>query len=319
MNVLITSAGRRTSLLMAFKKAVLQRNGTVLAGDIDGLAPSLFMADDVIRLPRVTEKFYVDCLLELVKKKSIKLIVPTIDTELPILAAKKKDFNKLGCMLATSDLNMINICQDKWQTVCNFSRIGIRVPASWLPYKYDDAPEEVFIKPRNGSASINTFRTTKKELAQMITRVPNAIIQEYLPFSEVTIDALFDFSGNIIHYVPRRRIRTIGGESIQGVTISDDSNRTFLLELFKQISLLGGRGPVTVQVFLGPEGPILSEINPRFGGGFPLGLAAGGNYPEWLLQMIEGRKVESKIGEYQTGLYMTRYYSEIITETPFWR
>ncbi len=318
MNVLITSAGRRTSLLIAFKKALLQRNGKVLAGDIDGLAPSLFMADEVIRLPRVTENSYVDYLLELVKKKNLKLIVPTIDTELPILAANKKDFNELGCMLATSDLNMVNISQDKWQTVCTFYAVGIQVPASWLPHKYDDAPEDLFIKPRNGSASINAFRTTKNDLSQIIPKVPNPIIQEHLPYDEITIDALLDFSGNLIHYVPRRRIRTIGGESIQGVTISDDSNRTFLLELFKQISLLGGRGPVTVQVFLGPEGPILSEINPRFGGGFPLGLAAGGNYPEWLLQMIEGRKVESRIGEYQTGLYMTRYYSEIITENPFW-
>jgi len=303
---------------MAFKKAVQKKNGKVFAGDIDGLAPSLYVADEAIKLPRITDDSYIDFLLNLVAEKGIKLIVPTIDTELPMLAANNTSFLELGCMVATSDIGFVKVCQDKWVTVEYFSKAGIRVPTSWLPDNYEGVPNEIFIKPRNGSASINTFKTAKQELQQIISRVPNAIIQEYLPYDEITVDALMDFSGNLIHYVPRIRIRTVGGESIQGCTVSDLALRPFLLKLFDQIKNLGGKGPATVQIFLSPEGPILSEINPRFGGGFPLGLAAGGNYPEWLVRMVEGKTVESMVGQYQVGLYMTRYYSEIITETPFW-
>jgi len=318
MNVLITSAGRRTSLLQAFKKATASRSGKLWASDIDGIAPTLYMADEAIRSPRVSDESYIEFLLALVEKNNIRLIVPTIDTELPKLSQNEKLFNDIGCILATSDFNLVDICQDKWKTVQVFSNMGIRVPESWLPEKYDNTPEILFVKPRNGSASVNTHKVTKNQLPNILQQVPDAIIQEYLPYDEITVDALMDFSGNLVHYVLRKRIRTIGGESIQGITISDELYRPFLINLFNQIGLLGGRGPLTVQLFLGKEGPILSEINPRFGGGFPLGLAAGGIYPEWLLQMIEGQTVSSRVGEYKTGIYMTRYYSEIITDHPLW-
>jgi carbamoyl-phosphate synthase large subunit len=149
--------------------------------------------------------------------------------------------------------------------------------------------------------------------------VPHPIIQEEIVAPEVTIDALLDLSGRPIHYVPRLRIRALAGESIQGVTIADDELRAWILSVLNVVSSLGGRGPVTLQAFLTPEGPVFSEINPRFGGGFPLTLQAGGRYPEWILTMLEGGELATRIGEYQRDLYMTRSYTEIFTEEPLWR
>lgn len=316
MNILLTSAGRRTSLLKAFKAECHKIGGKVFAGDIDGLAPALFLADYPINLPKITEEEFIPNLLELVEINGIKLLVPTIDYELPIFAAWQGEFEKHNCQVLISAPELIEICADKWQTINVFRAKGFAVPRSWLPDQLDftKLPESIFIKPRTGSASQHTFAVTKQELKQIIPFVPNPIIQEHIKAKEITVDALLDFSGRLIHYVPRLRIRAIGGESIQGVTISDDPIRDWLIEILVEIGKLGGRGPITLQAFLTEGDPVLSEINPRFGGGIPLTLAAGGDYPAWIMAMAAGREVSPKLGKYKRGLYMTRHYVEIFPE-----
>lgn len=320
MNVLITSAGRRTSLLRAFQEAAHRRGGKVLAGDVDGLAPALYLADIAIRLPRVTDEAYVPTLLELVNRHSIRLVVPTIDTELPVLAAAAHEFAAQGCVVMTSAPQLVRVSGDKWATVQDFGARGIRVPRSWLPDQIDSQslPDHLFVKPRDGSASQHAQAVSRSQLPYVLSRVPNPIIQEEIGAPELTVDALLDLHGRLIHYVPRLRLRTMAGESIQGVTVPDTDIRVWLTQVFEHIGDLGGRGPITLQAFLTPDGPTLLEINPRFGGGFPLTYAAGGLYPEWILQMLEGHVVAPRLGEYKVNLHMTRYYVEIFTESPLW-
>ena len=149
--------------------------------------------------------------------------------------------------------------------------------------------------------------------------VPDAIVQEVLRGPEITIDALLDLEGRPIHFVPRLRIRTLGGESVQGVTLDHDpSLEEWIERVLQRCSELGAIGPLTIQAFLEPDGPVLSEINPRFGGGFPLALVAGGDYPKWLLDMVEGTPVPPRLREYQAGLYMTRYNVEQFIRQPKW-
>lgn len=140
------------------------------------------------------------------------------------------------------------------------------------------------------------------------------IVQEVVLGREITVDVLLDFEGNLIHYVPRVRIRTLGGESIQGETISHEAYKEFIEIICNEIKMLGAIGPITLQFFENEMGFFLIEINPRFGGGFPLSLKAGGAYSEWILQMIEGVRVEPRIGEYRVGLCMSRYNTEVYFE-----
>lgn len=320
MNVLITCSGRRTSLLRAFKKAVTKRDGKVIAADADPMAPTLYLADEGVQLPLVSSPSYLDQLVKVVKSYRIGLLVPTIDTELPLLASSREAFLKIGCVPLISKPPLVHVAGDKWEMVQAFVERGIKTPRSWLPngFSLRELPEEVFVKPREGSASRHTYRVPRQDLERILPLVPNPIIQEYIPCPEITVDALLDLEGRVIHYVPRRRIKTIGGESIQGVTLPDDDIKAWLLRVLSIVAELGGRGPITVQAFVSSEGPILSEINPRFGGGFPLTLAAGGDYPEWIMQILEGRYVEPRIGQYRKHLYMTRYYVEMILDHLLW-
>ena len=320
MNVLVTSAGRRVSLVQAFAEAVKARGGQVFAGDASGLAPALYKADGAFRLPPVRSEAYIPELLSLVQAHDLGLIVPTIDTELEVLADNIETFADAGCKVLVSSPAFVALSGDKWLTQRAFAEHDVDVPQGWTVAELTGAelPEQLFVKPRDGSSSRDIYRATPETLTSILARVPNAIVQEELTGPEITIDALIDFDGRPLHYVPRIRIRTLAGESIQGVTIADDDLRGWLERLLGVAAELGARGPITLQAFLTGRGPVLIEVNPRFGGGFPLAYAAGGHYPEWLLALLSGEAVAPRLGAYTVGLYMTRYNVEHFTTEPLW-
>lgn len=320
MNVMVTSAGRRVSLVNAFKQAAASCGGKVFAGDMSALAPALYMVENAFALPAVRSEAYIPRLLELTEAHDLKLIVPTIDTELPTLAENLDNFAALGCLALVSSPEFVALSGDKSLTQEAFAGKGIDVPRGWLPEGLAgaDLPERLFVKPRDGSASRDIYRATPETLAEILPRVDNAIIQEELLGPEITIDAMLDFSGNPLHYVPRTRIRTLAGESIQGVTLADDDLKEWLVQVLAAAGELGAVGPITLQAFLTERGPVLIEVNPRFGGGFPLAYQAGGSYPDWLLAHLRGEALSPRLGAYQVGLYMTRYNTEYFTTRPLW-
>lgn len=319
--VLLTSAGRRVSLLRAFAHRVRGEGGVVLAGDIDRLAPALFHADSAVRLPRLSDPTFPAFLTDVVERHAVDLVVPTIDTELPILAAQAKDLEELGCWAVVSGADFVALCSDKARFSAEFAELGFAVPTTWLPSSLpslSELPEHLFVKPRAGSAGIGAGPLTRAELSRSRPQTDDVVIQERLRGEEITIDAFLDRSGTAIHYVPRARIRVIGGESVQGVTLPDAQTGPWIRSLLEAAGSLGARGPVTFQAFLTERGPVLLECNPRFGGGFPLGLAAGAHYPDWLVDISQGHAVRPRLGEYEVGVSMTRYYEEtFVRETPW--
>lgn len=316
MNVLLTSAGRRTSLLKAFQGAARSRNGFVWASDADPLAAALQVAHEGIILPRIDESNYLSTILECVRTNNIELIVPTIDPGLLPLAKAREKFREVGSRALVSTPSFLNLISDKWKTLEHFSKKEIRTPESWLPEhsNFDEWPDPVFVKPRRGSASKNVHCVARQEVPSILNSLDAPVLQEVIDAPEVTIDALFDFDGMLIHYVPRLRVSTRSGESVQGRTLPDAEWRSWLRPLLRELGRLGARGPLTLQAFCTEPEPTLSEVNPRFGGGFPLTHAAGGHYPDWILEMCQGNPVDPKLGRYQNGLCMTRAYTEWFVE-----
>jgi carbamoyl-phosphate synthase large subunit len=320
MNVLVTSAGRRTSLLKAFAEAVAELEGKVFAADIDGLAPALYFAHKCFRVPPVRDVGYVDALLRIVQEENVSLIVPTIDPELLPLSESAPVFASHGCHVLISLPAFVQMSHDKWLTVQELSHHRFRTPRSWLPDNLvsDEMPEQVFIKPRDGSASQHAYKVHKSHLKHYLAIVPNPIVQECLQLPEFTIDTLVDLNGKPIHYVIRQRIKTVGGESIQGVTVAPEKFHAQIVRLLQLLGEMGARGPITVQAFAKHDELIFSEINPRFGGGFPLSYAAGAKYPQWILQMLKGENPDARMGEYTVNLFMTRFYQEIFLNRTIW-
>jgi carbamoyl-phosphate synthase large subunit len=319
MNILITAAGRRTALVRAFREALNPSGGLVVAADVDPLAPALFAADAARRLPSVGDPSFADEIERIVVEERIGLVVPTIDPELVPLARLRGPLAAHGCVALVSDETLLVPAGDKLIGSQTFQRHGLRVATTWtadaLP---DDLPEQLFVKPRKGNASLGASRATRDGVAEATHALDDAIVQEYIDAPEVTIDILLDLDGNPVHYVPRLRIRTLAGESIEGVTIADEELRDWMPRLLATLRALGGRGPITAQMFLTPGEPTLSEVNPRFGGGFPLADAAGGRYPAWLVARLVGAPYQLTMGDYEVGLYMTRSYSETFVRSGAW-
>jgi carbamoyl-phosphate synthase large subunit len=315
-NVLLLSAGRRVELLQAFKNEIKIRGlkSKVLATDLNPqMSAACHVADESFEMPRVTEDGYMDKLLKLCEEQSVGLVIPTIDTELLGLAQARTHFADKGIYLVISDEALVQKCRDKRQTAEMFSGLGVDTP---LILDRSQLSFPCFAKPYDGSRSIGA---TKLEDASALTQGmlvdPKLMFMEYIDrsFDEFTVDAYFDRFGALKCLVPRHRLEVRDGEVSKGVTRKNHVYH-YIADKFKRVE--GARGCLTVQLFAHPDGQRYAalEINPRFGGGYPLSYAAGAKYPGWLVdEYFLNKKVEFFDG-WESDLMMLRYDAQLIVQ-----
>jgi carbamoyl-phosphate synthase large subunit len=311
-NILFTSAGRRVSLIRCFRRALsdLGLKGTIVTADLKNNAPAAFVGDVHVLTPRVTEPDYVPALEEICRSHAIKLLIPLTDTELGTLALHKERFGNLGVKLMAGTVETNEICFDKRSTYQFFKRIGVATPQVFDPNELQRSEGLSFplmLKPATGSSSVGVTKIKNAAELEFFSKyIRNAIIQEFIVGDEYTLDILVDFQGRVRSVVPRLRIETRAGEVSKGLTVKHEGlirQGKFVAE-----SLPGAIGCVTVQAFLTPDQQItFIEINPRFGGGIPLAVQAGANFPRWIIEMCLGREPEIAIDAWQDGLAMLRY------------
>ena len=295
-NVLITSCGRRVELVKTFiqAKQSLGINGIIVGADMSNFAPALYFCDKKELVPRLNDISYVDRLIEIINTHKINLVVPTIDTELQLLADNKVKIEQTtGAKVMISSSEVIKICNDKFLTAKFFKDNGFETPYTLTQ---DDIINKrynfpLFIKPLNGSSSINAFKVNnQKELDFFIDYIEDPIVQEMITGKEYTIDAFTDFEGNILSVVPRIRIATRGGEILKGQI---DLNNAIISNVTEMLHSLKPIGHITIQGFLGEDNVFrYIEINPRFGGGAPMSIVAGANTPKYLYQLLSNQTVE---------------------------
>lgn len=315
-NILFSSAGRRVSLIQHFRKtlAAMGIAGKIITADMQKNAPASFIGDVREFVPPVTAPDYINEIMDICRKHSIKLLIPLIDTELNILAAYKKDLEALGVMVLVSSPEVNNICFDKRNTHQFFKRIGAATPEIYDPEELlaDSATNyPLFLKPANGSSSKGAMLIKNAwELKFFKDYIHDAIVQEYVTGKEYTLDILVDLQGKVRSIVPRLRIETRAGEVSKAITVKDAA----VISAGQHVAeaLPGAVGCITVQCFKTVDDDVkFIEINPRFGGGFPLSIKAGADFPRWIIEMMFG--INSKIGidEWREGVVMLRYDGEV--------
>lgn len=313
-NVLVLSAGRRVELVQAFQNAGqrLQINSKVFATDMNPrLSAACHLADGSFKVSRVTAGDYIEELLRLCTENDVGLVVPTIDTELHLLAKKIDEFSKIGVNLIISSADLIEICRDKRESNKVFGELGIDCPKI---YDLKNIVFPCFCKPYDGSCSIGAqVLHSSAMLTDELVHDEKNMFMELVDksYCEYTIDAYYDASSKLVCIVPRERIEVRGGEVSKGAT-----RKNFVYEkmLPALSNLRGARGCVTVQVFANPETEEIKglEINPRFGGGYPLADAAGAHYAEFLLrEYFMGEKI-SFFEDWEDNLLMLRYDAKVV-------
>ncbi len=304
--VLITCAGQRVDIVTAFRRA----GALVVASDLDALAPALYHSDHSALVPRVDDPGYLPALAALVAKHDVRLVVPVTDIDQSILARHRDQL--APALLLAPPFDVCATMGDKYVAHTFFEAHGIPSPRTWLPDAVPaDACYPLLVKIREGFGSRHIYRAADPdELAFFLRHTPvDSMVQEMCLGTEFSIDVFCDLGGRCLNAIPRTMIQSKGGESIKGTSIADRE----LVEHARYVAeAIGIVGPACIQCFREPDGSLpVTDVNPRFGGAFPLPLAAGSRYPELALALALGESPEPRLGEYRVGVTMTRFFSEV--------
>jgi carbamoyl-phosphate synthase large subunit len=303
--VLFTCAGQRVDVVTAFSRA----GGRTIAVDANQLAPAIYHADAHAIVPRIDDPAYISTLAALIREHDVQLVVPLTDLD-QLLLAERRD--ELGALVLLPDADVIRRTGDKYLAHVFFEERGIPSPASWLP---DQLPAELefplLVKARFGFGSRDIYRANDRRELDFFLGYSQAesFVQRMCPGEEFSIDVLCDLDCRCLNSIPRTMIESKGGESIKGMTIKDPE----LIEFGGLVAEeLGIRGPANVQCFrVAPGRHEVTDVNPRFGGAFPLPRAAGSRYPELALALARGERPEPRLGDFREGVVMTRFFSHL--------
>ncbi len=303
--VLLTGVGKRYDIVSAFAQ-----HATVIAADPNPLAPAQYAAHHRVAVPRIADPQYVPVLAELCAEHAVGAVVPLTDLDLEVLAGARRD-GRLPAFVPDPEIARATF--DKYEAHRLLGRLGLPSPPTVLPGE----PVErfpVMVKPRQGSGARSIHRADDAAAAAFFVdyiREP-AMVQQLMDGPEFSIDLLSDLDGRCLNAIPRTMLESRGGESIKGTVIDDPE----LIDLGRRtVEALGVRGPCTVQVFRDREAGLrITDVNTRFGGAFPAPMYAarpGRTYPELIVRMAAGERIEPHVGDFRAGVTFTRYFWQL--------
>lgn len=312
MNILILAAGTRNKIVQYFKRT-FDGIGTVVATDASTLGPAIYDADKYYIVPPITADGYIDRILEICEKEQINGVLSLIDPELSLLAANEDQFRRLGVTIIGSSYDLCEMALDKMQMYEWLKAHGYNCARSWMDkeefYRALQGGEvtyPVFVKPYRGSASISISKVHDRETVDLLfSHEDGLMIQEFLDGQEIGADVYIDLiSGEVVSIFTKKKIRMRAGETDKAVSFKDPS----LFELIEKfVKEAGYRGQIDIDIFKIGGGYYISEVNPRFGGGYPHAYESGCDHMKLILNNLKGTANKKNIGAYEEGIYMMKY------------
>lgn len=320
INILILSAGTRNKIVQYFKKT-LGENGKVIATDMSTIAPAIYEADKYYIVPRITEPGYIDIILDICKKENISGVLSLIDPELSLLAENEEKFKNIGTTVIGSSYELCERALDKMQMFQWLRSHGYNCAKSYVDkneffadVKTGKANYPVFVKPVRGSASIAISKVFDNETVDLLFDYSdNLMIQEYLDGQEIGADCYIDLlSGELVSVFTKKKIVMRAGETDKSVSFKDEK----LFELIKKfVNESGWRGQIDIDIFEINGEYHISEVNPRFGGGYPHAYECGADHMKLIVNNLNGIVNSDVIGNYKENVYMMKYNEIMIKES----
>ena len=312
INILILSAGTRNKIVQYFKKT-LGENGKVIATDMSTIAPAIYEADKYYIVPRITEPGYIDIILDICKKENISGVLSLIDPELSLLAENEDKFKNIGTTVIGSSYELCERALDKMQMFQWLRSHGYNCAKSYVDkneffadVKTGKANYPAFVKPVRGSASIAISKVFDNETVDLLfDHSDNLMIQEYLDGQEIGADCYIDLlSGELVSVFTKKKIVMRAGETDKSVSFKDEK----LFELIKKfVNESGWRGQIDIDIFEINGEYHISEVNPRFGGGYPHAYECGADHMKLIINNLNGIVNSDVIGNYKENVYMMKY------------
>ena len=318
MNILILSAGTRNKIVQYFKRT-FDGIGSVVATDASELAPAIYDADKYYIVPPISDPGYLETILDICKKEQINGVLSLIDPELSLLAENEEKFQAIGTTVIGSSYELCEMSLDKMQMYQWMTNHGYHCAMSWMnkdafyqAVEDGEAKYPVFVKPYKGSASIRISKAEDQETVELLFAHENDLmIQEYLDGQEIGADVYIDIiSGEVVSIFTKKKIKMRAGETDKAVSFKNPA----LFELIEQfVQKAGYRGQIDIDLFEIDGQFFISEVNPRFGGGYPHAYEAGCDHMKMILNNLNGAANEKQIGAYDEGIYMMKYNEVMIT------
>lgn len=334
MNILLTSAGRRTYMVEYFKQA-LNGNGKVFASN-SIFTYTLYQADEYVLTPNIYDDNYITFLLDFCRRKNIRAIISLFDIDLPVLAKNKHAFEKEGIKLVISDYNVTQICNDKWSTYEFLVQIGIKQTPSFI--NLADAKQAIlegfvsyplFIKPRWGMGSIGIFKVeTEEELDVLYKKLHHEIFNTYLKYEssvdeesciiiqqaikgqEFGIEVLNDLDGNYVATFAKKKVAMRSGETDIAETVDPAQFETIGKNISNHLKHVAN---LDVDCFVADNGDIyVLEMNCRFGGQYPFTHNAGVNIPLQIVKWLSGQPTDSLLVSQKIGVRSCKELTPVI-------
>ncbi len=312
VNILILSSGTRNKVVQYFKKEMA---GKVLATDCSNLGPAVYDADEARIVPRIDAPGYIDEILSICKRDNINGIFSLIDPELSLIAQNAERFEAIGVTPIVSSYELCETSLDKFRMYDMLCKLGIPTGRCYPSIDIFEASRQagevdypVFVKPQKGSASININEVRSKEmLTALFHDYDGLMIQEYMRGQEYGADVYIDLiSGKCVSIFLKKKIKMRAGETDKSVSCHDEN---LFFQISEFVENVGYRGMIDIDLFYNEDEDrwYLSEVNPRFGGGYPHAYECGVNFPKLVINNLEGRENPVNIGDYRDGIYMMKY------------
>ena len=312
MNILILSSGTRNKIVQYFKR-IVGNDGKVVATDMSNIAPSIYEADKFYQVPRMTDECYMSTIFDICKKENINAVLTLIDPELSLLAANKDKFAELGVTVVGSSYDLCEMALDKMQMYNWLKDHNYNCAKS-----YDDKEEfykdldagsitfPVFVKPIRGSASVAINKVEDKDTLELLwAHSDGLMIQEYLKGQEIGADCYIDMiSHEVVSIFTKKKLLMRAGETDKAVSFKDPKLFNLIDKFIKEC---GWNGQIDIDIFEINGEYYISEVNPRFGGGYPHAFECGCDHMTLIENNIKGIKNERNIGAYEDSIYMMKY------------
>lgn len=322
MNLLILSCGTRNLLVRYFKN---KENGfgKVVGTDCSIYAPALYETDAHYIVPRMTDPAYLHTILEICRKESINAVLPLQEDELYLIASHRQLFTEAGIIPIVSAAETIELCRDKYafyQYLKKNALPTLTSCSSFTAFQQEFAAGSmkmpVFLKPSRGCGSIGIKKVEQTDLLEALCRYQEDpyIIQNFAQGEEFGADIYVDLlTGKPVSIFVKKKLRMRAGETEKSISYKDEALYTLIEQTLAPLSLAG---PIDMDLFLVEGQYYISEINPRFGGGYPHAYCCGVNFPQMIAVNLAGQKNRRQIGNYEEQVCMLKY-TDLMTMGPF--
>lgn len=318
-SILILSCGTRNKVLQAFKKSLPQVH--LIACDCNPAAPALYEADEGCLIPRMSESDYESKLWALLAEKKPSLVLSLIDPELSVLARLKPQLEAQGIQVMVSDAPLVEMTFDKYAFSRALREAGLPSVPTYKPAEAlqaldaGDLTFPLFVKPQCGSASIRINKVTcREELDGLLAEGEDLVVQPLMLGpglgKEYGVDCYFDMTdGHLVDLFIKEKLLMRAGETDKSISRHHQAIAQLVTRFAEAFPF---KGVIDIDLFETKDQLYISEVNPRFGGGYPHAYGAGVDFPALLAKNFEGPLPAFRALNYPENLVMMKYNEVLI-------